>query len=145
MQLKHLLLFLLLSLSAGFAGEGPSFSDRSYDRLVEDYRVAHSLRNPARLEALVCWDGVPENMQRAFMGHLKKTFVKKLKAIHLEEISEGFPLEYERGGLRYRPNRKALAQLVLTFETKGEISRTRLLVGEKEGRKLIVTAAPVKK
>ena len=136
---------LALLLSSALYSAEEDFADPSYDRLIKDYKRAHSTQNSQQIKSSICWDRVTEGMQKIFLKHIKKGFFKKVDKIYFDQLNPKIPLEYTRKGITYRPSLKALAQLVIIFEKDGVKTKTKFLVGDKNGRKLIVTAAPVKK
>ena len=126
---------------AAQAGEPAGFG-----QLAEAYRTAHESGNVERLSALVCWDRVDALTRTSVNQVLRSRLDRPVAAVEFEPITADTVLEYEFGGVVYRPNLAPVGFLVVRFaadESTGDVAtQLRFLIGRKDGVLLIATGAP---
>jgi hypothetical protein len=97
--------------------------------------------------------GFPTSIWLAFSGgaHFFCCFTdlsgRPISEISFEQLPEDATLEYEHGGVRYRPNLLPIGHLIVRFEANPAeptaATATHYLIGRKAGELRITTAAPV--
>ena len=126
---------------AGQAGEPEGF-----DQLAAAYRAAHESGSVERLSALVCWDRVDAVTRSSVIQVLRSEVDRPVTAVEFEPITSDTVLEYELGGVVYRPNLAPLGFLVIRFAadaSTGDVATAlRFLIGRKGSVLLIATGAP---
>jgi hypothetical protein len=120
----------------------------SPDELATRYQQAHEARDLDALRSLVCWDRVDEPTRGSVERQIEKELGRRIEAIRVEPLSDGFELEYTLDGVTYRPNLVPVRRIRIEFATPEESdpmlsTSMSFLVGERDGAYLITTAAPV--
>ncbi len=126
-------------------------NDRSesdgFAEIAERFRAAHDSAEIEKVAQLVCWKGVDSKTRRSVERHTASEFGRPLASISFEELPADATLEYQQGGVTYRPNLSPIGYFVVAYvadpaNPMAAIS-TRYLLGHKSGGLHIATAAPV--
>jgi len=111
------------------------------------FRAAHDSSDFDGVSKLICWDRVDGPAKASVERHTASEFGRPISEISFEQLPEGETLEYEYGGVRYRPNLSPIGYLVVRFGANPAdptaATATRYLIGHKAGKLRITTAAPV--
>lgn len=130
-------------LLAASAADPPGFS-----KLASAFRAAHASGDVQRIAQLVCWDRVEPSTRVAVLHAAEEDMAGSIADIRFAPLDSRDKLQYELHGVTYRPNIRPVGWLVVRFTWLGvaghpAVSRTQYLIGRKDGRLLIATAAPV--
>lgn len=118
-----------------------------FRELAALFRAAHDSSDFDGISKLICWDRVDAPARASVQRHTMSEFGRPISEISFEQLGEDATLEYEYGGVRYRPNLSPIGYLVVRFEANPSdptaATSTRYLIGLKAGKLRITTAAPV--
>ena len=118
-----------------------------FRELATLFRAAHDSSDFEMVTELICWDRVDGAAKASVERHTASEFGRPISGILFEQLPEDAILEYEHGGVRYRPNLTPIGYLVVRFEPNPSeptaATATRYLIGRKAGELRITTAAPV--
>jgi hypothetical protein len=118
-----------------------------FRELAALFRAAHDSSDFDRVSKLICWDRVDGAAMASLERHTASEFGRPISEIVFEQLPEDATLEYEQGGVRYRPNLSPIGHLVVRFEANPSdptaATATHYLIGRKAGKLRITTAAPV--
>lgn len=119
-------------------------SPASEAQLVAQVKSAFESRDPAKLLALVCWDRVELGMRQGIERQFSNLVKLEPTRIELVAPDPNARYEYSRAGTKYRTNLAVTKQLRVEFKPN-ELNTTEVTMplGEKDGRVLITTAAPI--
>ena len=137
-----LILFIPTIAFAGAAKEPEGFRDFAFQ-----FRSAHEAGDFSKVSELICWDRVDADAKASFERHTSREFGRSISSVSFEALSEDSMLEYEQNGITYRPNLDPIGFLVVRYPTQ-ELDSTaatamHFMLGRKEGKLRIITAAPV--
>ena len=125
---------------------GQASAPAGFGPLAEAYRAAHESGSVERLSALVCWDRVDAVTRASVNQVLTSELGRPVAAVDFEPLLSDTVLEYQFGGVVYRPNLVPVGFIVIRFaanQSTDEVATTmRLLIGRKGGDLLIATGAP---
>lgn len=149
--MNKFLLTLIVSLAfcaltiGSVEAESAKLDQGTYKDLIAGYKLAHKTKDTSKLKGLFCLDRVPEALFPRILNHLEKGFSRSIETVTVTEIDKDWPMSYEMGGVTYSPNLKPEAQLLIQFVTGSGIQHTKLLIGEKNGEKVLITSVPEEK
>ena len=144
MRLIVILTILFLPALAPARGDAEPKDFREFAVL---FRAAHDSSDFGKISELVCWDRVNDEARASFRRHTASEFGRPISSISFERLPEDAMLEYEQGGVTYRPNLSPIGYLVVRYTPKPSeptaATATHYLIGRKAGSLRITTAAPV--
>jgi hypothetical protein len=143
--MKFLLIAALLFASApAIANEGTEPDD--FGDFSVSFRAAHDSADIRKISELVCWDRVDARTRASLERHTASEFGRSISSIEFEGIPESEMLEYEQGGVIYRPNLSPLGFIVVRYAANPSnptaATESRFLLGRQAGELRITTAAP---
>ena len=107
------------SLQSAFAKEPPA----SADQLAAGVEAAFKAKDKDALGALVSWKGVSDQMRSQHSQGLADMIKQEVKAVKLSPLPTGYPLEYERDGVRYQPNVSVVGLIEVQFTQDGNSAK----------------------
>jgi hypothetical protein len=144
MRLLVILTTLLLPALATASGEA---EPTGFRELAALYRIGHESGDFRKISELICWDRVDAQTRSSLQRNTVSEFGRPISSISFEQLPEDAFLEYEQGGVTYRPNLSPIGHLVVRYPPKpsdpGAATASHYLIGRKAGVLRITTAAPV--
>jgi hypothetical protein len=140
---RIVLLLTGAALLLGAAAAAPA----GFEELATAFRAAQRSGDVQEFKKLICWDGVDGPTRASVLGAFQEDLGGTIADISFEPMSSEDHLQYELHGVTYRPNLEPIGWLVVRFDwvgvaAKPSATRTQYLLGRKDGRLLIATAAP---
>ncbi|MBI4853461.1 MAG: hypothetical protein HY819_16830 [Acidobacteria bacterium] len=144
MHLKYLLVIFLISLFLIKQVIIANTSEPALDKLIYDYKQAHSQKNIDAVLALYYWDGVDEKIKKSVFNNHKRYLDYKITSIRVAKapLQEYNPFILE--GKKYRTNLKVTKVLKVKFENTKTTKEVTIPIGIKDSKYYFVTARPDK-
>ncbi len=139
----RLLLTACMLLATAPAAADPA----GFGELSKAFRAAHEAADIDALSRLVCWEGVDQRTRESVRRHASDDFGTRIERFEFQPVSDSDVLEYELGGVLYRPNLEPIGWLVVHFAVGPpsgavQVTNSKYLVGRKADTLRITTAAP---
>jgi len=113
-----LFLAMLITALAAFcvyAQDAPATADE----LLHKFEVAFKAKNTDAIMELFDWQGVSEDMKTMQKQIIGTEFSQEVKSLKLSPLPVDFKLEFERNGIRYRPNVTVVGVIDIQYAQKG--------------------------
>jgi len=145
MKNTHKHIILTIGLFAALIVRSIAASPEAEAHFVADAKAALDAKDSSKLLSLVCWDGVAPEMKTMLTKQFSGMVQQPVSQVELVAPSPTLKTEYTRNGVTYRVNLAVIKQLKITYVPKsGDYTSLAIPVGEKDGKLLFTTAAPVK-
>jgi hypothetical protein len=141
-----LLLVTTLLCAPALAYAGEDASPDGFRDFAALFRAAHDSSDIGKISELICWNAVDAQTRASVERHTASEFGRPISSISFEGLPEDENLEYQQGGVTYRPNLSPIGYLVVRYVANPSnptaATATRYLLGRKAGMLRIATAAP---
>lgn len=145
-----ILIIILLSIipftvKAEKTNKTPSDLDQSPQaiELIEAFKKAHNNKNVDELMKLVYWGKATEQTKKGIRESLKYDINHSISNIYIGQLPDNLTTEYTLGSITYKINLKLIKELNVLYESnESGITRTSYLIGIRNGKYFIATAAP---
>ncbi len=137
---KHIVMIATLLLA--FSLRCMAASPEAEAGFVADTKAAFDAKDAAKLENLVCWDGVTPKMKPMVIQELSGLVQRPIATVEL--VTTDPISDYgTRDGVTYKPNLAVIKKLKITFKSD-KPPEADFFIGEKDGKLLITNAEPAK-
>jgi len=145
-RVPRLLVLAILLCAPALAHAGEDVEPSGFRDFAAQFRAAHDSGDIARISELVCWDRVDAGTRASVERHAASELGRPTSSMSFEKLPEGADLEYQQGGVTYRPNLPPIGFLVVHYvvdrSSPTAATATRYLLGRQAGELRIATAAP---
>ena len=118
-----------------------------FREFASQFRKAHDSGDFGKISELICWDRVDAAARASLDRNTSMEFGRPISSISFETLPEDATLEYEQGGVTYRPNLTPIGYLVVRYAPKESdptaATAMHYLLGRKVDKLRIATAAPI--
>ncbi len=128
--------------SPGSTASG-SMSPRSAEELADAFVQASEVGDTVLFSHLVYWEGVDSLHRDVFWRAVSDDFGRPVDSAWVGDLDPSEKLEYELGGVVYRPSLRPKGRLHLHFGDTAMVYETSYLVGVDNGRWLVTLVSPV--
>jgi hypothetical protein len=99
------------------------FASATADELLNRFEAALRAKNTNAIMALFDWQGVSEDMKASQQQIIGMMFSQEVKSVKLSPLPMDFKTEFERNGIRYRPNVTVVGLIDIQYAQKGSLGR----------------------
>lgn len=111
-------------------------------RFLAVLREACLKKDKEALVALSNWDRVPPEIKKQTIEGMAHIINEPIKSVEYGTLDESRALTRTLNGITYAPNLPVTKQVTIVYDLKVGNSSGTLLVGEKDGKLMIVNLAP---
>ena len=113
-------------------------------KLVAAFKAGYEKKDIDALMDLVYWKNVTPQTRNGIRRSFEEVLKAPLDNVFLVSVPKSLALEYTHGSITYRINLEPVGWLRVFYKKNQQgVTATSYLVGEKDGRYLIATGAPV--
>ena len=91
------------------------------DELLQRFEAAMKAKNASAVMTLLDWQGVSEDMKVSQQQIIGMICSQEVTSVKLSPLPANFRLEFERDGIRYRPNVAVVGVIDIQYAQKGNI------------------------
>jgi hypothetical protein len=93
------------------------------DELLKRFETGLKEKNTKSIMALFDWKGVSEDMKVSQQQIISMISSQEVKSVKLSPLPADFKTEYERNGIRYRPNVTVVGVIDIQYAQEGNLGR----------------------